>query len=210
MRRKSRVRCFYLSQVRFQSRCWRRTGRRPRRATTPTPDTSSVQRIWIKGFFGFFVMHQLYSTLLHLPPLRFHCVGGCWDRTQDSAISALAVRCSSHWAYILSTLGYISSTLGDISSKLGYISSSLAYISSTLGDISSTLGDISSTLGYISSTLRIHAKHKLTPYAIYGAGCSRIWQLRSQWSTKWSVKNLKSISIFTNHSGILTTRNDQI
>ncbi len=25
-----------------------------------------------------------YSTLLHLPPLRFHCVGGCWDRTQDS------------------------------------------------------------------------------------------------------------------------------
>jgi hypothetical protein len=26
-------------------------------------------------------MHVLYSTLLHLPPLRFHCVGGCWDRT---------------------------------------------------------------------------------------------------------------------------------
>jgi hypothetical protein len=25
-----------------------------------------------------------YSILLHLPPLRFHCVGGCWDRTQDS------------------------------------------------------------------------------------------------------------------------------
>jgi hypothetical protein len=24
-----------------------------------------------------------YSTLLHLPPLRFHCVGGCWDWTQD-------------------------------------------------------------------------------------------------------------------------------
>jgi hypothetical protein len=24
-----------------------------------------------------------YGTLLHLPPLRFHCVGGCWDRTQD-------------------------------------------------------------------------------------------------------------------------------
>jgi hypothetical protein len=22
----------------------------------------------------------LYSTLLHLPPLTFHCVGGCWDR----------------------------------------------------------------------------------------------------------------------------------
>jgi hypothetical protein len=33
------------------------------------------------GFFGFFCV--LYSTLLHLPSLRFHCVGGCWDRIQD-------------------------------------------------------------------------------------------------------------------------------
>ncbi len=24
-----------------------------------------------------------YSTLLHLPSLRYHCVGRCWDRTQD-------------------------------------------------------------------------------------------------------------------------------
>jgi hypothetical protein len=24
----------------------------------------------------------LYSTLLHLPPLRFQYVGGCWDRAQ--------------------------------------------------------------------------------------------------------------------------------
>jgi hypothetical protein len=24
-----------------------------------------------------------YSKLLHLPPLRFHCVGGCWVRAQD-------------------------------------------------------------------------------------------------------------------------------
>ncbi len=32
-----------------------------------------------KGFF----MYVLYSTLFHLPPLRFHCVG-TWDRTQDS------------------------------------------------------------------------------------------------------------------------------
>ncbi len=34
------------------------------------------------GFFGFF-SYVLYSTLLHLPPLRFHCVGGCWNQTQD-------------------------------------------------------------------------------------------------------------------------------
>ncbi len=25
----------------------------------------------------------LYSTLLHLPPLRFQCADGCWDRTQN-------------------------------------------------------------------------------------------------------------------------------
>jgi hypothetical protein len=28
-------------------------------------------------------LYVLYSTLLHLPPPRFHCVDGCWDRTQD-------------------------------------------------------------------------------------------------------------------------------
>ncbi len=32
-------------------------------------------------FLDFLIV--LYSTLLHLPPLRFHCVGECWDRTQD-------------------------------------------------------------------------------------------------------------------------------
>jgi hypothetical protein len=26
----------------------------------------------------------LFSTLLHLPPLRFHCIGRCWYQTQDS------------------------------------------------------------------------------------------------------------------------------
>ncbi len=30
--------------------------------------------------FGYFLC---YSTVFHLPPLRFHCVGWCWDRTQD-------------------------------------------------------------------------------------------------------------------------------
>jgi hypothetical protein len=29
-------------------------------------------------FFSYYI-----STLLHLPPLRFHCADGCWDRTQD-------------------------------------------------------------------------------------------------------------------------------
>jgi hypothetical protein len=35
------------------------------------------------GFFGFYLLFLRYSTLLLLPPLRFYCVGGCWDRTQD-------------------------------------------------------------------------------------------------------------------------------
>jgi hypothetical protein len=33
------------------------------------------------GFFLFFSVQ--YSALLHLPPHRFHCADGCWDRTQD-------------------------------------------------------------------------------------------------------------------------------
>jgi hypothetical protein len=38
-----------------------------------------------EDFVGFFLsMYDTYSTLLHLPPLRFRCIGGCWDRTQDS------------------------------------------------------------------------------------------------------------------------------
>jgi hypothetical protein len=39
----------------------------------------------LKGnFLDFFFFYVLYSTLLHLPPLRLTCVGGCWDRTRDS------------------------------------------------------------------------------------------------------------------------------
>ncbi len=41
--------------------------------------------IFLKYFFGgFFLFCSVqYSALLHLPPLRFHCADGCWDRTQD-------------------------------------------------------------------------------------------------------------------------------
>ncbi len=43
--------------------------------------------IWGKG-----ALKKLsYSTLLHLPPLRIHCVEGCWDRTQAVA-DALTTR----------------------------------------------------------------------------------------------------------------------
>ncbi len=30
----------------------------------------------------FLLVRRFYSTLLHLPPLRLHCVWGWWDRTQ--------------------------------------------------------------------------------------------------------------------------------
>ncbi len=48
-------------------------------------------------------LYVRYSTRLHLPPLRFHCVGGCCDRTQyccDYAIDSQT----------LQPLGYISPT----------------------------------------------------------------------------------------------------
>jgi hypothetical protein len=34
----------------------------------------------------YFKNNLLYSPLLYLPPLRFHCVGGCWDQTQGAGI----------------------------------------------------------------------------------------------------------------------------
>jgi hypothetical protein len=44
-----------------------------------------LQTVFSKYFFGgFFLFCSVqYSALLHLPPLRFHCADGCWDRTQD-------------------------------------------------------------------------------------------------------------------------------
>ncbi len=42
-----------------------------------------VRISFFKGRF-FCIFLVLYLDLLHLPPLRFHSVGGCWDRTQDS------------------------------------------------------------------------------------------------------------------------------
>jgi hypothetical protein len=34
-------------------------------------------------FFFLLFFNVRYSSLLHLAPLRFHCIRGCWDRTQD-------------------------------------------------------------------------------------------------------------------------------
>jgi hypothetical protein len=35
------------------------------------------------GFFIILIFIYVFPTLLYVPPLRFYCVGGCWDRTQD-------------------------------------------------------------------------------------------------------------------------------
>jgi hypothetical protein len=66
---------------------------------------SSVEKSAMSGYnecsgdqaLDFSCISVLYSTLLHLPPLRFHCAGGCWDRKPRTvATSALAVRRSNH------------------------------------------------------------------------------------------------------------------
>jgi hypothetical protein len=116
-----------------------------------------------RGFFVFFFLCTLFN-LLYLPPLRFHCVGGCCDRTQNccdvgidsqmlSTVNSKPGQISFTLRQISSTLRQISSTLGQISPKLGQISSKFCKISSTLRQISSTIGQISSTLVQISSTL---------------------------------------------------------
>jgi hypothetical protein len=40
---------------------------------------SKVSALYLDFLNIYFYVH--YSTLLILPPLSFHCVGGCWDRT---------------------------------------------------------------------------------------------------------------------------------
>jgi hypothetical protein len=51
------------------------------------------------GIFGFFLFYVQYSTLLHLPPLRFHCVGEDAEIELRTVVTtALAVRRSNHSA----------------------------------------------------------------------------------------------------------------
>jgi hypothetical protein len=43
----------------------------------------------LKGGFFLDFFYVRYSALIHLPPLRFHCVGGCWNRTQENITQQL-------------------------------------------------------------------------------------------------------------------------
>ncbi len=36
-------------------------------------------------------MYDIQQTLFHLPPLRFHCVGGCWDYDSSSYVPCMQV-----------------------------------------------------------------------------------------------------------------------
>jgi hypothetical protein len=49
-------------------------------------------------FLRIFLFHVRHSTLFHLPPFRFHCVGGCWDRTQDSCDNGIGCQTLYHSA----------------------------------------------------------------------------------------------------------------
>jgi hypothetical protein len=66
-------------------------------------------RAWVHlpSFWLFF--YVLYSTLLHLLPVRLHWVGGCRDRIQD---------CRDFGIQTLLPLSYISSTVDEILRKL--------------------------------------------------------------------------------------------
>jgi hypothetical protein len=50
----------------------------------------------IRSQFNMGIFYVLYSSLLQLPPFRFRCVGGCWDRNEDTL--ALAAGRSNHSA----------------------------------------------------------------------------------------------------------------
>jgi hypothetical protein len=52
--------------------------------SVPGRNSMGLQVQLLEGeFFSFFFFYGRYLTLLYLPPLRFHCVGRCWDRAQD-------------------------------------------------------------------------------------------------------------------------------
>jgi hypothetical protein len=73
--------------------------------------------ISIRGIVWIFSFYVRYSTLLHRPPLRFHCVGGCWDWTQNCGDMALTARRSNHSARSHPQIRK------DLIHKLGYFSS---------------------------------------------------------------------------------------
>ncbi len=63
-----------------------------------TPKCHHLKKLFFFGGGGFFlfIFFVLYSALLHLPPLRFHCADGAGIEPMTVATGALAVRRSNH------------------------------------------------------------------------------------------------------------------
>ncbi len=61
------------------------------KSTTGTSDFIIIFFLFKKGIFGvFFFFCTIFIALPHLPPLRFYCVEGCWDRNHNCCDSG-------HW-----------------------------------------------------------------------------------------------------------------
>jgi hypothetical protein len=96
----SRVLIYTLYLTRFrtykivrlpQTKIWEKRGPKTDKHLLQSPIIGKF--VWMTIFFiafyeSFFLriylsvyLFVLYSALLHLPPLRFHCADGCWDRT---------------------------------------------------------------------------------------------------------------------------------
>jgi hypothetical protein len=50
--------------------------------------------IWrdVSGWKMYVFSQNFIPTLLHLPPLRFHCDGGCWKKSSDFGIVCHTVK----------------------------------------------------------------------------------------------------------------------
>ena len=82
------------------------SGQGTRTVVLQIPRVRPLITIFLRGTFLDFFFNGRYSTLLHLLPLRFRCVGGCWDRTLDSCYYGIGSNSSAR-----------SHPLGQISSR---------------------------------------------------------------------------------------------
>jgi hypothetical protein len=81
--------------------------------------------------------HVRYSSFSHLPPLIFHSVRGCWDRTQDCCNACLRVRrCNHSSSYAPTVRAQIYSVTENVSSKILNILEFLYPNTVSLSDVS--------------------------------------------------------------------------
>ncbi len=125
-------------------------------------------KVFLRGFFWFFSFGLRYSTLLHLPPLRFHCVEGCRGRTQDSCDYGIGSQSSDALTARLDLIH---------NSPIDLIHSRLDLIHIWL-DLNHTRLDLIHTRLWISSTTRLDLNHT-RPDLIHNSGTSHPHSARS-------------------------------